>query len=108
VFAAVVDGRCPSCGRAGPRLRVSSSCPPFLAPLDHHRGVEAWQAELRTVEGREELLVFMALAEGTSLDDVLGDLDGQLSATQYVVLDAPTVDARVAAHGDLRVVDLRA
>lgn len=107
VYAALVEGRCASCGRAGPRLRVSSSCPPFLVPLDHHGGVEAWQAELRTVEGREELLVFLALADGASLDDVLSDLDAQLSATQYVVLDPPAVDARVAAHGDLRVLDLR-
>jgi len=35
------------------------------------------------------------------------DLDADLAATQYVVLDRPSLDARLAAHDDRRVLDLR-
>jgi hypothetical protein len=107
VFATLDPGPCPSCGWSGPLLHVTSSAPAFLSPLDHHAGVSGWQAELRTVSGHEELVVFLALSDVDRLEDVLVDLDGQLSATQYVVLDRDALDARLAAHGDRRLVDLR-
>lgn len=107
VFATLDPGPCRSCGCSGPLLHVTSSAPAFLSPLDHHAGVLGWQAELRTVSGHEELVVFLALSDGVRLEDVLVDLDGQLSATQYVVLDRDALDARLAAHGDRRLVDLR-
>jgi hypothetical protein len=107
VFATLVLGPCRSCGWGGPRLVVSSSVPSFLAALDHDSRVSDWQAELRVVDGREELVVFLAPAPGESLEDLLGQLDEQLSATQYVVLERTALDARLAAHGDRRVLDRR-
>ncbi len=107
VFAMIDAGPCPACRRRGPRLSVVSETPAFLSALDRHPAVTGWQAELRTVGGREELLVFVSLAPPAPAGRVLRELDGQLSATQYVVVDGPTLDARMAAHGDRRVVDLR-
>lgn len=107
VFAAMADGACPSCGDPGPRLAVTPGSPSFLEVLDRHEGVAGWQAELRTVAGREELVVFLALSGETPLERLLVDLDTELSATQYVVLDRSGLDARQAAHLDRRVVDLR-
>lgn len=108
VFAAIDEGRCPHCGGSGPRLAVTPTTPAFLAALDRNPGVAGWQAELREVGGREELLVFLVPAPATRLASLLRELDAALSATQYVVLDARDLDARLAAHGDRRVVDLRA
>ena len=107
VFAALEPGPCRSCGWDGPRLVVSPRVPSFLAPLDRDTRVSDWQAELRVVNGREELVVFLAPAPGQLLEDLLGELDAQLSATQYVVLPRAALDARLAAHGDRRVLDLR-
>jgi hypothetical protein len=86
---------------------VSPSAPSFLDVLDRHHGVAGWQAELRSEAGYEELLVFLALSGATRLEQLLVDLDVHLSATQYVVVDRATLDARLAAHLDRRVVDLR-
>lgn len=106
-FASLDDGPCPACGGAGPRLSVASDTPVFLGALDRHTDVTGWQAELRTIGGREELLVFVSLAPAAAGRDVVRQLDAQLSATQYIVVDGPTLDARLAAHDDHRVVDLR-
>ena len=107
VFAAVEEGPCPSCREPGPRLAVTSGSPSFLEVLDRHEGVAGWQAELRTVDGDEELVVFLVLSGAVRLERLLVDLDIDLSATQYVVLDRSALDARLAAHLDRRVVDLR-
>ncbi|MGH9151192.1 MAG: hypothetical protein ACRD03_02035, partial [Acidimicrobiales bacterium] len=108
VFARLAPGPCPSCGAPGPLLEVDSATPSFLRVLDDHAGVAGWQAELRTAADGEELFVFMSLAPGAHLPALLAELDGELFATQYVVLDASGLDARMAAHGDRKVVDLRA
>jgi hypothetical protein len=107
VFAALDPAPCPSCGEPGPRLDVIPTAPGYLEVLDRHRGVAAWQAELRTVKGREELLVFLALSGRAGLERLLVDLDAHLSATQYVVLEKPDLERRLADHDDRRLVDLR-
>ena len=107
VFATMEFGDCPSCGEPGPRLKVVPTAPSYLDALDRHAGVAAWQAELRTVDGREELLVFLALSGRTGLERLLVELDAELSATQYVILEPPALDARLTAHDDRRLVDVR-
>lgn len=107
VFATIDDAACPSCGRVAPRLSVAGAMPAFFAVLDRHPDVLGWQAELRTVGGNEELIVFLAAARSERLDPMLRELDGELSATQYVVLSPAALDRRVAAHNDARVIDLR-
>lgn len=107
VFATLDDGPCPACHEPGPRLSIVSDTPAFLTALDRHPEVTGWQAELRTVDGNEELLVFLSLAPAAAGRDIVHELDTQLSATQYVVVDGPVLDARLAASGDRRVLDLR-
>lgn len=107
VFASLDPSPCPACGQPGPRLTVASGEPSYLRVLDHHPGVHRWQAELRTVDGFEELLVFLTPTSGTKIPSLLAELDADLGATQYVVLDATTLDDRLADHGDQRVVDTR-
>jgi len=107
VFASLETGPCPWCGTDTARLAVTPATPAFLAGLDRHPGVAGWQAELRTVAGLEELVVFLAPAAGAALAPLLADLDGELSATQYVVVDPAALQARIAASGDRRVLDRR-
>ena len=108
VIASLEPGPCPSCRAKGPLLRVDSETPSFLRVLDDHRGVADWQAELRNTADGEELFVFLSVAPGVRLPELLAELDTELFATQYVVLDPPALDARLAASGDRKVVDLRA
>jgi hypothetical protein len=108
VFAHLELGRvCPACGRAGPRLAVAGSTPRFFAVLDRHPDVLGWQAELRTVAGMEELIVFLAALRQDRLEPMLRELDEELSVTQFVVLDRVVLEERLAAHDDARVLDLR-
>lgn len=107
VFAVLDPEPCPACAQPGPRLAVSTGEPSFLRVLDRHPGVSRWQAELRVVDGYEELLVFLAPTADTRLPQLLAELDADLGATQYVVLDTGTLDARLADHDDRRVVDVR-
>lgn len=107
VFATIDGGICPACGREGPRLSVANATPQFVSVLDRHPDVAAWQAELRTVGGAEELIVFLATQRDDRLEPMLRELDGVLSVTQFVVLPQAEIDARVAAADDARVVDLR-
>lgn len=107
VNASLHPGPCPACQAKGPLLSVNSDTPSFLRVLDEHGGVADWQAELRTTDEGEELFVFLALRPGAPLPTVLAELDTELFATQYVVLDPPALDARLARNGDRKVVDLR-
>jgi hypothetical protein len=107
VIASLEPGPCPSCGAKGPLLRVDSETPSFLRVLDDHRGVADWQAELRNTADGEELFVFLSVAPGMRLPELLAELDTELFATQYVVLEPPALDARLAASGDRKVLDLR-
>lgn len=107
VFGCIDDTACVSCGRTLPRLRVVDTLPPFAHILDDHPGVAAWQAELRIQDGSEELIVFLAPAAAGHPGRLLRELDRQLSVTQFVVLDRRGVDARLRAHDDARVIDLR-
>jgi len=77
---------------------------PVLASTD---GLAVWQVEHRRRRGRDELVVHLALADGTELADVLMALERAVGATQYVVDDEATVAARVAAADGRRVVDRR-
>lgn len=76
-----------------------------LAVLDEHPAVAAWAAELRRVEGVEELIVFVAPAGVDRLGPLFRELDAALSAVQYVVERPEQVRDRVARHGPVR--DLR-
>lgn len=107
VFGCIDDTACVSCGRTSPRLRVVNSLPPFARFLDDHPGVAEWQAELRTHQGHEELIVFLSAAEPGHPGRLLRELDRQLSVTQFVVLDRRALDERLRATDDARVVDLR-
>jgi hypothetical protein len=107
VYGCIDDTACVSCGRTSPRLRVVNALPPFARILDDHPGVASWQAELRHVDGSEELVVFLAPAIAGHPGRLLRELDRQLSVTQFVVLDRRGMDARLQAHDDARVVDHR-
>jgi hypothetical protein len=75
--------------------------------LDRAPGVTGWQAELRTVNGAEELIVFVSVDSDGHPGPLLRALDRELSVTQFVVLDRHALAERLAAAGDRRVVDLR-
>jgi len=107
VFASMDRDPCESCGAPGPRLMISPSTPAFLAELDRNPLVTGWQAELRRASGAEELVVYLVPAPDAGLAPLLAELDAELSATQYVVLDGDSLDTRIAAAGDRRVVDCR-
>lgn len=107
VFGCIDDTACVACGRTSPRLRVVPTLPPFARILDEHPGVALWQAELRTHEGVEELIVFLAAEVSGHPGRLLRELDRQLSVTQFVVLDRRGVGSRLREHGDARVLDLR-
>lgn len=76
-----------------------------LEVLDEHPAVAAWAAELRRVEGVEELIVFLAPAGIDRLGPLFRELDSTLSATQYVVERPEQVRARLERDGT--VLDLR-
>ncbi len=107
MYGCIDDTACVSCGRTSPRLRVVNPLPPFAHILDDHAGVGAWQAELRVHDGAEELIVFLAATDPGHPGRLLRELDRQLSATQFVVLDPQAMDARLRASDDARVLDLR-
>jgi hypothetical protein len=76
-----------------------------LDVLDEHPAVAAWAAELRRVDGVEELIVFISPAGIDRLGPLFRDLDKTLSATQYVVERPEQVRERVDRDG--AVLDLR-
>jgi len=108
VMACLDDTPCVACGRTSPRVRIVSDLPPFARFLDDHPDVALWQAELRTVDGVEELIVFVAQRGGGRPGRLVRELDRQLSATQFVVLDRRELSERLERLDDQRVVDLRA
>jgi hypothetical protein len=103
----VENSPCPTCGRTTPRVVLEPTRPPVDSILDAAPAVRTWQVEVREVDGVEELLVFCALDVDGHPGPVLRAIDRDLQATQYVVLAPEDVDARVAAHGGRRLVDLR-
>ena len=107
VYATLDESTCEACGRSTPRLRLASAEPPFATILNSHPGVSVWQAELRTVDGQEELVVFLTPTANGHPGRVLRELDHHLSVTQFVVLDRRSLESRLADHDDVRVVDLR-
>jgi len=107
VFGCIDDTACVSCGRTSPRVRAVHGLPPFARILDEHPEVDLWQAELRTHEGAEELVVFLVPAADGHPGRLLRELDRQLSVTQYVVVDRATLTERLTRNGDASVVDLR-
>ena len=76
-----------------------------LEVLDEHPAVAAWAAELRRVNGVEELIVFVAPAGIDRLGPLFRELDATLKATQYVVERPEQVRQRVDRDGAVR--DLR-
>ncbi|HLG00229.1 MAG TPA: hypothetical protein VI916_07150 [Acidimicrobiia bacterium] len=103
--AEVVDGTCEACGRRGPMVITGSrSGLGALEILGGRDDVSAFQIELSERDGREELVVFLALARGADLIDVLDDIDVSLDATQYVVLSRPQVESRIRRDGARAVV----
>jgi hypothetical protein len=107
VYGSLDESPCPRCGRSTPRLRLTADVPAFVTVLAAHPEVRDWMAELRTVDGEEELVVYLSPSGNGHPGRLLRELDAQLSVTQFVVLDAPALDARLAAHDGQRVVDLR-
>ncbi|MCU1460821.1 MAG: hypothetical protein JWO37_896 [Acidimicrobiales bacterium] len=101
------DAPCPACGRATGRVMLTAVEPPFAAVLSAHPGIAAWQAELRAVDGVEELLVFFAPTATGHPGRLVRDLDRHLAATQYVVVPRDELDLRLDEHGGRRLVDLR-
>ena len=86
-----------------PRLLATAAAePPFANVLDSHPAVQAWQAELRTVDGQEEPIVFLSLEANGRPGRLLRQLDRDLTVTQFVVLDRRRLEARVSSHGDSR------
>ena len=75
--------------------------------LSAHPGVDAWQVELRSVDGVDELLVFVTPSDSTHPGRLLRDLDRHLGATQYVILERGELDERLAEHDGRWLVDLR-
>jgi hypothetical protein len=108
LYGSIDEGPCPACGRTTPRLIPTSTAEPrFARVLDANPKVQSWQAELRTVDGQEELIVYISLEPNGRPGRLLRELDRDLTVTQFVVLDRRRLDARLSSHGDSRVLDLR-
>jgi hypothetical protein len=108
LYGSIDETPCPTCGRTTPRLIPAAAAEPsFATVLDSHPAVQAWQAELRTVDGHEELIVYLSLQANGRPGRLLRELDRHLTVTQFVVLDRRRLDARISSHGDTRVLDLR-
>jgi hypothetical protein len=75
--------------------------------LNAARELAGWQAEVRTVDGQDELIVFVAAAPGATIEPRLRAIDEEYEVTQFVVLDADALAKRLAAAGDVRIVDQR-
>ena len=78
--------------------------PPLEEVLSGDPDVAEWHVERRTVGGREEVIVTVAPVWAAAVVPLIHRLDRHLGATQFVVLSADEVAARVAASGGERVV----
>ncbi len=107
VFGTIRRDRCPGCGRTSPRIEIVDMEPQFAAVLDGNAGVALWQAELRRVNGTEELVVYLTPTRQADLVAVLDELDEEIGVTQFVVLSRSELTRRLAAAGDARIVDRR-
>jgi hypothetical protein len=107
-FGALDTAPCPACNRTTPRVRLTAVEPSFTATLSAHPGIVAWQVELRTVNGAEELLIFFTPSRTGHPGRLIRDLDRHLGATQYIVVPRDELDERLAEHDGRRLVDLRA
>jgi hypothetical protein len=94
-------GTCPSCLRPGPRVRPmdpeAAVSWRVAAVLGADQGIEVWHVERRIVDGRAELIVVLAPVAGVDPAVLVRRLDDRLAATQYVVLDAAAVRARLGS-----------
>lgn len=106
-YGTLDESPCPTCARTTPRVRLSSVEPPFTAMLSGHPGIAAWQAEVRVVDGVEELIVFITPSASGHPGRLIRDLDRHLGATQYVVVPGAELDQRLFEHRGRRLVDLR-
>jgi hypothetical protein len=117
VRAALVEDRCPSCGHQGARVRVEGPAAPagragggragaVATVLDRRPEVALWQAEVRPGPDGARLVVYLSLDPGVG-DPVplLRALDRELHVTQFVVLEADELAARIATHGGARIVE---
>ena len=73
------------------------------AILDAESDVAAWQVERRVVDGTPETIVVIAPAWGAATAPLVRRLDRYLRATQFIVLSAEEVAARVDRAGGERV-----
>lgn len=94
------DDVCPACGRSNPRLQLDPAQPWYALVLDTEPGVAAWQVEMTG----DDLVVYLTPATDSHPGPLVRELDRQLAATQFVVLERPVLDRRLAAAGDQRVV----
>ena len=108
VAAPAVSTREGTVATLDPPVTAVSGVAPVAAPLEEVFGadpdVAEWQVERRTVEGRDELIVTLAPVWGAAVVPLIRRLDRHLHATQFVVLSADEVAARVEASGGERVV----
>jgi hypothetical protein len=80
---------CLLCGRPGQLVRATGSLAAVL--LEAEAEVVSYDLEERTVDGQPELIVRLAVANGTDAASVIERLEPRLHATQYVVLDGATM-----------------
>ncbi|MBI2168499.1 MAG: hypothetical protein HYU28_03215 [Actinobacteria bacterium] len=107
VRAEVIDDRCNACGRRGPRVVTGSRAGlEALSVIEDHDGVAEFLVEFGMRDGAAELVVFLSPKRGADAVEIVEDLDGELAATQYVVLPRKDLDRRLAKAGS-RVVDRR-
>lgn len=122
VTAVLRDGRCQACGRQGPMVTAGEGVARRRATGEHrssrkrggagaseravefralgeHEDVSAYHVELRKVNGHDETLVFLSLQRDADIGTVLGELDSDLHATQYVVLTRREVETKVKESG---------
>ncbi|HEY2430164.1 MAG TPA: hypothetical protein VGI06_14595 [Acidimicrobiales bacterium] len=130
--AALESSVCPACGRSGGRViplapvvaytawpaptpavaeppkavvaaAVETAAMTAEAILDGEPEVAAWQVEYRTVDGVPETIVVLAPGWGAAVVPLIRRLDRHLRATQFVVLPAEEVTARLDASGGRRI-----
>jgi hypothetical protein len=102
------DSQCPACGRSGTRI-IPSVGALLLAPtLDRVVGEGRWQAEMRTVAGTDELIVYVAHDARTEAAPVLQALIGELPpVTQFVLVPPKRMNERLREYGGENVLDGR-